>query len=219
MDRQFLKGLELEPETIDKIMDEHGSSVNSVKEQLNSKKDELKQLKSERDDLKAKVRDVEDNQDTIDSLRSKYDDAKNKIAEYEKQVQNNKLDQQIIKNVQDAYDVDDVLNYLDRSKFEYDDDGNISNFDDVLNAVRESKPHYFNTQSNSNTDPNNDPNNDPNQDPNQSGGNDPNNGGGTNNQTPGVQYATGKPNGSGNPGSNDFEALGQKWAQKLGGGK
>lgn len=214
MDRQFLKGLELEPEAIDKIMDEHGSSVNSVKEQLNSKKDELKELKSERDSLKEKVRDVEDNEDTINSLRSKYDEAKDKIAEYEKQVQNNKLDKQIIKNVQDAYDVDDVLNYLDRSKFEYDDEGNIYNFDDVLNAVRESKPHYFNAQSNGTVNNDNDPNPNDKQDPNNQGGNnDPNN------KSQGVQYATGKPNGSGNPGSNDFEALGQKWAQRLKGAK
>lgn len=214
MDRQFLKSLELEPETIDKIMDEHGSSVNSVKEQLNSKKDELKQLKSERDSLKEKVRDVEDSEDTINSLRSKYDEAKDKIAEYEKQVQNNELDKQIIKNVQDAYDVDDVLNYLDRSKFEYDDEGNISNFDDVLNAVRESKPHYFNTQSSGTVNNDNDPNPNDNQDPNNQGGDNNHN-----NQSQGVQYATGKPNGSGNPGSNDFEALGQKWAQRLKGAK
>ena len=214
MDRQFLKSLELEPETIDKIMDEHGSSVNSVKEQLNSKKDELKQLKSERDSLKEKVRDVEDSEDTINSLRSKYDEAKDKIAEYEKQVQNNKLDKEIIKNVQDAYDVDDVLNYLDRSKFEYDDEGNISNFDDVLNAVRESKPHYFNTQSSGAVNNDNDTNPNDNQAPNNQGGDNNHN-----NQSQGVQYATGKTNGSGNPGSNDFEALGQKWAQRLKGAK
>lgn len=209
MDRQFLKGLELDAETIDKIMDEHGSSVNNLKESLNSKKDEVKTLKSERDELKDKVRDVEDSEDTINALRSKYDEAKNKIQEYESKLKNNELDKRIITNVQDAHDVDDVLNFVDRSKFEYDDDGNISNFDDVLNEVREKKPHYFNVQNSTNNNTGNDEGD---------GGTDDEGNGGTNDGKPnGVNYSTGKPNGSGKPGSTNYEALGQKWAERLGG--
>lgn len=208
MDRQFLKKFDLDDDTIGKIIDEHHSNVNSVKEQLSDKKQEVKDLKSERDDLKEKARQAEDNEDTINSLRSKYDEAKKTIEDYKSKVENNDLDKQIIKNVTDAYDVDDVLNYLDRSKFEYDDNGKISNFDDVMKEVRESKPHYFNSTQNNNGDPNNQQGNDPN---NQQG-NDPQ---GT--KQGGVNYATGKGQGAGNPGGTDYEAIGNKWAEILGG--
>ena len=40
--------------------------------------------------------------------------------------------------------------------------------------------------------------------------------GGTNDGKPnGVNYSTGKPNGSGKPGSTNYEALGKKWAERL----
>ena len=201
MKRQFLKDLELDSEVIDKILDEHGSTLNSLRDKLSTKDDEVKTLKSERDDLKDQVTDVKDAQDKINSLQSKYDEATKERDNLKSQIQSNELDKQIIKNVQDAHDVDDVLNFINRESFEYDDDGNITNFDDVLNSVREKKPHYFN----SDVDPssNNDP--DP-QDPPQSQG--------TN-----VQYGTGKGQGAGSTGKNDFVAMGEKWADILNGNK
>lgn len=201
MKRQFLKDLELDSEVIDKILDEHGSTVNSLRDKLSSKDDEVKTLKSERDDLKEQVTDVKDAQDKINSLQSKYDEATKERDNLKSQIQTNELDKQIIKQVQDAHDVDDVLNFINRDSFEYDDDGNVTNFDDVLNSVREKKPHYFNGD----VDPssNNDP--DP-QDPPQTQGNN-------------LQYGTGKGQGAGSTGKNDFVAMGEEWANILNGNK
>lgn len=208
MKRQFLKDLDLDGEVIDKIMDEHGSSVNSLKEQLSTKKDEVKSLKDERDNYKSKAEDAEDAEDKINSLQTKYDEAKQQLEDANNKLSNQSVDKEIIKRIQDAYDVDDVLNYLDRDKFERDDDGNITNFDDVLNQVREQKPHYFD-QSKADTGNNED-----------NEGNEDNNDGtqGGSNQT-GVKYQTGKGQGSGSTGESDYQAIGNAWIEKLGGKK
>lgn len=207
MDRQFLKGLDLESETIDKILDDHHSSVNDLKEQLSTKKDEVKEVKKERDDFKSKAEENQDAQDKINSLQSKYDEAKDQVEKYKKQIENSDLDKQIIQNVSDAYDVDDVLNFIDKDSFERDDDGNITNFEDVLKSVREKKPHYFNTQQGAGDDDNN-------TNPNGEGqGTDE----GTGTEGKGATYQTGKGQGAGSTGKSDLVSLGEQWAERLGG--
>lgn len=143
MDRNFLKQLELDGDVIDKIMDEHGSSVNSLKDQLATKKDEVKNLKSERDELKTKVGDTQDKEDKINSLQSQYDEAKKEIDDYKAKLSNQSLEKDILQRIPDAYDVNDVLSLIDKSKFEYDDEGNINNMDDVINGFKETKSHLF----------------------------------------------------------------------------
>lgn len=143
MDRNFLKNLGVDEEIIGKIIDEHHSSNNNLKEQLSTKKDEVKNLKSERDELKTKVDDVNDKDDKINSLQSQYDEAKKEIDDYKAKLSNQSLEKDILQRIPDAYDVNDVLSLIDKSKFEYDDDGNINNMDDVINGFRESKSHLF----------------------------------------------------------------------------
>lgn len=143
MDRNFLKNLGVDEENIGKIIDEHHSSNNHLKEQLSTKKDEVKNLKSERDELKTKVDDVNDKDDKINSLQSQYDEAKKEIDDYKAKLSNQSLEKDILQRIPDAYDVNDVLSLIDKSKFEYDDDGNINNMDDVINGFRESKSHLF----------------------------------------------------------------------------
>lgn len=157
MDRNFLKQLELDGDVIDKIMDEHGSSVNSLKDQLATKKDEAKNLKSERDELKTKVGDTQDKEDKINSLQSQYDEAQKQIDDYKAKLSNQSLEKDILQRIPDAYDVNDVLSLIDKSKFEYDDEGNINNMDDVINGFKESKSHLFKSDGVSGTQGKDDP--------------------------------------------------------------
>lgn len=143
MDRNFLKNLGVDEENIGKIIDEHHSSNNNLKEQLSAKKDEVKNLKSERDELKTKVDDVNDKDDKINSLQSQYDEAKKEIDDYKTKLSNQSLEKDILQRIPDAYDVNDVLSLIDKSKFEYDDEGNINNMDDVINGFKENKSHLF----------------------------------------------------------------------------
>ena len=202
MDRNFLKQLELDGDIIDKIMDEHGSSVNSLKDQLATKKDEAKNLKSERDELKTKVGDTQDKEDKINSLQSQYDEAQKQIDDYKAKLSNQSLEKDILQRIPDAYDVNDVLSLIDKSKFEYDDEGNINNMDDVINGFKETKSHLFKSDGASGSQGKDDPQGQQGQEP------DPP-------QPKGTSYRSGSA--QGNPkGQTDHAQLGKDLAEKFG---
>lgn len=143
MERKFLKDLGIEDEAIDKIMDEHGKATNQLRDQLNKNKNDLKEVKEQRDEYQSKLKNNEFNEDKLNALQTKYDEALGKIEDYEGQLNTQSLEKDIIKRIPNAYDTDDVLTLLNRDKFEYDDDGKITNLDEVLDAFKEAKPNLF----------------------------------------------------------------------------
>ena len=64
--REFLKGLELEKETIDSIMAEHGKHLTSLKEQVESYKKENDNYKSQIKDLNSEI---ETNKKSLESMQ------------------------------------------------------------------------------------------------------------------------------------------------------
>lgn len=143
MERKFLKDLGIEDEAIDKIMDEHGKATNQLRDQLNKNKNDLKEVKEQRDEYQSKLKNNEFNEDKLNALQTKYDEALGKIDNYEQQLNTQSLEKDIIKRIPNAYDTDDVLTLLNRDKFEYDDDGKVTNLDEVLDAFKEAKPNLF----------------------------------------------------------------------------
>ncbi|URG13480.1 putative scaffold protein [Staphylococcus phage CUB-EPI_14] len=143
MERKFLKDLGVEDEAIDKIMDEHGKATNQLRDQLNKNKNDLKEVKEQRDEYQSKLKNNEFNEDKLNALQTKYDEALGKIDNYEQQLNTQSLEKDIIKRIPNAYDTDDVLTLLNRDKFEYDDDGKVTNLDEVLDAFKEAKPNLF----------------------------------------------------------------------------
>lgn len=81
MKREFLEGLELDKETIDTIMAEHGKCVQGIKEQNDA-------LTKERDNLKTQVKDANDKIKSfedmdIDSIKKELQDYKDKEVQRE----------------------------------------------------------------------------------------------------------------------------------------
>ena len=76
--REFLKGLDLDKETIDSIMAEHGKHLTGLKEQVESYKTEVESYKSEIDGFKESSKASEELQKKYDELvnESKDKDAK-----------------------------------------------------------------------------------------------------------------------------------------------
>ena len=76
--REFLKGLELDNETIDSIMAEHGKHLTGLKEQVESYKTEVEGYKTEIDSFKESSKASEELQKKYDELvnESKDKDAK-----------------------------------------------------------------------------------------------------------------------------------------------
>lgn len=77
--REFLKGLELEQETIDKIMAEVGKKINEStedKETITTLKKEIKSLKADNENLKTTVEDNKKSLENLETLTNENKDLK-----------------------------------------------------------------------------------------------------------------------------------------------
>ena len=72
--REFLKGLELDQETIDTIMAEYGKNVTNYKEKIDSYKEELAEYKKQVNDLNGKI---ETDSKSLENLQNLTDENKN----------------------------------------------------------------------------------------------------------------------------------------------
>lgn len=82
--REFLKGLELEKEVIDKIMAEYGK-------QVNSNKDELQELKDENESLSKKVKTYENKITDLNSKIEENSNAKKELDELKTSIEEEKV--------------------------------------------------------------------------------------------------------------------------------
>ncbi|MGW7932827.1 phage scaffolding protein [Staphylococcus xylosus] len=139
MDRKELKALELNDEQIEAVMSKHGD----LKAKYQDKVDEIQDLKSDKKDLEKQLDEAKEKADKVEALETKNKEYQENIENYKKQLASNDLDKEIIKAVPDAHNIDDIFALLDKEQFEYGDNDEITNFDDVLNDFRENKPHLF----------------------------------------------------------------------------
>ena len=77
--REFLKGLDLDKETIDTIMAEHGKYITEAKECIAELKDEVDQYKSEIKEYETKVSESEESLKNLQSLTDENKDLKAQI--------------------------------------------------------------------------------------------------------------------------------------------
>lgn len=139
MNRDELKALELSSEQIEAVMSSYGKSTQDLKKQIDDSAKELEGLKKEKSELESKVTDTE-------TLKNKISELEKEKTELSSKISDNELDKQILKVIsKDAHDPDDIFKFIDKEQFERDEEtGDITNFDEVINAVKESKPYLFN---------------------------------------------------------------------------
>lgn len=146
MNRKFLQEQGLEQEQIDAVMRMYGKSVKDYQNELND-------VEQERDQLKSKL-EASDNSKEVELLKEKIEKLEetnvslnSSIKDYKSKIVSNELDKEIIKRVsRDAHDADDVFKFIDKDKFEFDEETNsYKNIDEVLESLREEKPYLFNT--------------------------------------------------------------------------
>ena len=87
--REFLKGLDLEPELIDTIMAEHGKIVTKDKEELQTLKEQVKELK--------------ENSKNAEELQTKYEELSKKIEEEEATKRAKEEDDVLTRNINDVF--------------------------------------------------------------------------------------------------------------------
>lgn len=146
MNRETLKALELSDEQIDKVMAEHGKSVSDKQSQIDETNNKVKELENDKESLSKQITALEKKANDYDSLEEKNNQLQEEIKDYKIQVSSNDLDKQILKEVsKDAHDPDDVFLFIDKDKFNRDEEtGEITNFNDVMQELRSSKAYLFN---------------------------------------------------------------------------
>ena len=93
--REFLRGLELDKETIDTIMAEHGKLITEAKEKTQELENKVKEYEAKIDELSSKA-------ETNTKVQEELDKLKTQIAEEKKQKEQEDLEATLNKNVLEA---------------------------------------------------------------------------------------------------------------------
>ncbi|NHM91325.1 MULTISPECIES: phage scaffolding protein [Staphylococcus] len=148
MKRDFLRGLGLEEETVQKIVDEHHDTLRDLKNEAKQAETLKEQLEKANKELENRDKQITDLQKAKDGdnqeLKDKLDQYKQENAQYQADMKELKLNNAIkLAVAKDANDVNDVLLMLDKSNLELQEDGNVKGLEDAVKALQESKPYLF----------------------------------------------------------------------------
>lgn len=119
--REFLKGLELDKETIDTIMAEHGKLITEAKEKTQELENKVKEYETKIDELSSKA-------ETNTKVQEELDNLKKSIAENEAKAKAKAEDDALTKNITSAFGDKKFVN-------EYTKNAIIS---DIKNALKDS---------------------------------------------------------------------------------
>lgn len=151
MDRKFLKELGIEDEQIDKIMQEHGATVNPLKQdkdslqtEVDSYKEQITERDTQLETLKGKVGSEDDLKATIDSLKQANQE---KDAEHQKRINQQKLDYElkIALNGSGARNERAVKALLDLDTVKINDEGQLIGLNEQLETLKTSDDYLFKT--------------------------------------------------------------------------
>lgn len=153
MKREFLEGLGLEKEVVDKIMAENGADLekekaktNAAKADLAEAKEKITEVQNERDQLKASNGDVAAVQKKLDDLQAKYDAD---IADRDNQLAARDYDDAISRAIagkslkfSSKYAEKAFKNLLKEKKLEVKD-GELDGLDDFIKEQKAADPDAF----------------------------------------------------------------------------
>ncbi|MEK4403450.1 phage scaffolding protein [Sporosarcina sp. FSL K6-6792] len=149
MNREFLKGLGLDDAAIDKVMAEHGKTVESHKlktsgleTSVSDLQGQLTQRDTDLNDLKKKAEGSEELQTQLTTLQATYDTEK---AGFETKLKDTQFNSALkLALTGKVHDVDYAISLIDKEKIELDADGNVTKgLDEQIKPLRESKSFLF----------------------------------------------------------------------------
>jgi hypothetical protein len=151
--REFLKGLELDKDTIDTIMAEHGKIITADKEKITNLENDIKAksdlLKTANDEIASyKTMDIEAIKKSGEEYKTKFEDAEKnynlEIAKRDKRdaIKDKLLDAGI--EFSSEYAKNGVLaELLENESLTIDKNGKLVGFDDVFKGIQEVQPKAF----------------------------------------------------------------------------
>ena len=138
MKREFLRGLGVEEDAIQKIIDEHHEGLQSYKEKA-EKVDSLKeQLDTANEELKNNVGDN-------DELKQELEKYKEQNANYDQKLKDVQLNKAIEVSLakEKAIKPEQVIKLIDKGNLEVDDNGNVKGLDDYMSEFKKENEHLF----------------------------------------------------------------------------
>jgi hypothetical protein len=150
MKREFLTELGIEAEKIDKIMAEHGKSLNDAKSKFDEKNEETKLLKEKVSSLEKTAKDTETLLKDNEELKQKYatlqTDSKSQLEARDKQISHITKKTALTKSLQEkgARYPDLLIKELNLDEVEMDGEA-IKNFDKLYTPLTEKYKDMFTT--------------------------------------------------------------------------
>lgn len=151
MKREFLKGLGLEEEVIDKIMSQYGEDIEKYKAQadeLEKLKKDLKNRDEQLETLKTSTADVNELKKQIEALQTQNKEEADKYGAQLRQLKINNAVEKALANAK-AKNQKVILPLLSDflAKAKLDDDGNVSGLDEQIKKLAEDENTSFLFQS------------------------------------------------------------------------
>lgn len=149
MKREFLTELGIDSEAVEKIMREHGKTVNPLRNELETAKSEKEQLKEQAEanakalkDLKAGAKDSEELTAKIETLQKAQ---KELVTKHETELAATKKESAVKLALAEvgAHDTDLLASQLDLDKVVLDDTGTAKGLEEQLANLREHKAFLF----------------------------------------------------------------------------
>ncbi|MEB8094141.1 phage scaffolding protein [Staphylococcus caprae] len=148
MKREFLRGLGLEEETVQKIVDEHHDSlrqykdkadkVDSLQEQLDTANKEITTRDNQIKELQSKVGDNEE-------LNNQLESYKQENANYEQKIKDVQLNKaiEVALAKENAVKPEHAIKLIDTDNLEVDENGNVKGLDDYMTKFKEENGYLF----------------------------------------------------------------------------
>lgn len=148
MKREFLRGLGLEEETVQKIVDEHHDTLRDFKNKAEKTESLQEQLDKANEELTNRDNQITELQKAKDGdnqeLKDKLSNYKKENAQYQAEMKQLKLNNAVkLAVAKDANDADDILAFINKDELELQDDGNVKGLDKAIESLKESKPYLF----------------------------------------------------------------------------
>ncbi|EKC6551863.1 phage scaffolding protein [Listeria monocytogenes] len=152
MQREYLKGLGLEDEVINKVMAENGKDITAAKQQLSEVEAERDGLKSQLTQRDKDIDDLKKDSGTSEELKKQIDDLQQKNNELESNYQSEIAETKKNSAIElalasaKARNPKAVKALLDNDKLELTDEG-LKGLDEQLGALQESDAYLFGQES------------------------------------------------------------------------
>lgn len=147
MKREFLRGLGVEEDSIQKILDEHHDSLKEYRdkaEKADSLKEELETANSELEERDNQITQLQEKSGDNEELNNQLEQYKKDNADYEQKLKEVQLNNAIkVHFAKKANDPNDVLAFIDKGKLELQEDGSVKGLEDADNQLQETKPYLF----------------------------------------------------------------------------